>query len=257
MIERQFITQKVRELEVQEYFEKNLQRVGHSHTKIQRTPLGDKVIIFAARPGLIIGRQGTNIKTLTKTLKNKFKLENPQIEIAEIENPNLDAQIVAENIASSLERYGAQRFKGVGHKVMTDVMNAGGLGIEVLISGKIPSSRAKTWRFYMGYLKKCGDIAVTGVNHAYAVAALKSGIVGIQVSIMPPTTKLPYHIEMKKELETKVEETSENKNLETVKEAAKEMLEEKTESIKEDKPKKARKPKAKKAAEERTEEKAD
>lgn len=251
MIERQFISQKIKEFEVQEYFEKNLQRVGHSHTKIQRTPLGDKVIIYASKPGLIIGRQGTNIKTLTKTLKNRFKLENPQIEISEVENPNLDAQIVAENIASALERYGSQRFKGVGHKVMMDVMAAKALGIEITISGKIPSSRAKTWRFYVGYLKKCGDIAVSGVNHAYAEAKLKTGIVGIQVKIMPPTTKLPYHIEMRKAPLTIVEETNNNENVEETKKDA-EKVSEKTE----EKPKKERKkraPSAKKASTEKVE----
>lgn len=251
MIERQFISQKIKELEVQEYFEANLQRVGHSHTKIQRTPLGDKVIIYAAKPGLIIGRQGTNIKMLTKTLKNKFKLENPQIEISEVENPNLDAQIVAENIASALERYGSQRFKGVGHKVMMDVMNAKALGIEILISGKIPAARAKTWRFYMGYLKKCGDIAVSGVNHSYAAARLKTGIVGIQVKIMPPTTKLPYHIEMKKEVEKVVaEEVNKDETLEAIKKDAEETLK----VNEEPKPKKERKKKApKKDKEEKTE----
>ena len=243
MIERQFIAQKMKEYEVQEYFEKNLQRVGHSHTKIQRTPLGDKVIIYAAKPGLIIGRQGTNIKTLTKTLKNRFKLENPQIEIAEIENPNLDAQIVAENIASALERYGSQRFKGIGHKVMMDVMGAKALGIEIMISGKIPAARAKTWRFYTGYLKKCGDIAVSGVNHAYAVAKLKTGIVGIQVKIMPPTTKLPYHIEMRKEVETIVGEIKNDSTLEEVKKDAEKTFD-KIEDKKEEKPKKERKKKA-------------
>ncbi len=252
MIERQFIAQKIKEFEVQEYFEKNLSRVGHSHTKIQRTPLGDKVIIFAAKPGLIIGRQGTNIKTLTKTLKNRFKLENPQIEISEVENQALDAQIVAENIANALERFGSQRFKGIGHKVMTDVTGAGGLGIEILISGKIPSSRAKTWRFYMGYLKKCGDIAVTGVNHAYAIARLKSGIVGIQVKIMPPTTKLPYHIEMLKEPVVIVEETKKDETLEELKEAVEEKTE-KDSSDKEDKPKKERKPRKSKKEETKTE----
>lgn len=246
MIERQFISQKMKEFEVQEYFEKNLQRVGHSHTKIQRTPLGDKVIIYAAKPGLIIGRQGTNIKTLTKTLKNKFKLENPQIEIAEIENPNLDAQIVAENIASALERYGSQRFKGIGHKVMMDVMTAKALGIEITISGKIPAARAKTWRFYVGYLKKCGDIAVSGVHHAYAAAKLKTGIVGIQVKIMPPTTKLPYHIEMRKEPITIVEETK--------KDAEKTF--EKSES-KDEKPKKERKKRAPSKISKKSEEKAE
>jgi small subunit ribosomal protein S3 len=252
MIERQFIAQKIKEFEVQEYFEKNLSRVGHSHTKIQRTPLGDKVIIFAAKPGLIIGRQGTNIKALTKTLKNRFKLENPQIEISEVENQSLDAQIVAENIANALERFGSQRFKGIGHKVMSDVTGAGGLGIEILISGKIPSSRARTWRFYMGYLKKCGDIAVTGVNHAYAIAKLKSGIVGIQVKIMPPTTKLPYHIEMLKEPQVIIEETKKDETLEQIKEAVEEKVKEDAEN-KEEKPKKARKKRVKK--EEKTEEK--
>ena len=242
MIERQFISQRIKEFEVQEYFEKNLQRVGHSHTKIQRTPLGDKVIIYAAKPGLIIGRQGTNIKTLTKTLKNKFKLENPQIEIAEVQNPNLDAPIVAENIASALERYGSQRFKGIAHKVMMDVMNAKALGIEITISGKIPSSRAKTWRFYVGYLKKCGDIAVSGVDHAYAAAKLKTGIVGIQVKIMPPTTKLPYHIEMRKTPETIVEETKSDATLEEVKKDAEKTFD-KAEA-KDEKPKKEKKKRA-------------
>ena len=49
-------------------------------------------------------------------------------------------------------------------------MKAGALGIEILISGKIPSSRAKRWRFYQGYLKKCGDISIEGVKTAYDVA---------------------------------------------------------------------------------------
>jgi small subunit ribosomal protein S3 len=185
MIERQFIQQKLKELQVQEYISESLRKVGHSTTKIQKSPLGDKVVISASRPGLIIGRQGANIKLLTKTMKNKFKLENPQIEINEIKAPRLDASIVAEDIANSLESFGSQRFKGIGHKVMTEVMAAGAAGVEILISGKVPSSRAKTWRFYVGYLKKCGDIAVNFVNTSYSAAQLKTGTVGIIVKIMP------------------------------------------------------------------------
>ena len=125
-----------------------------------------------------------NIKTLTKTLKNKFKLDNPQIEIDEVKEIYGDAQIVAEEIANNLERYGTQRFKGIGHKVMTRVLENGALGVEILISGKIPSSRAKTWRFYMGYLKKCGDIAMNYVKKAYSTAELKTGTVGIQALVL-------------------------------------------------------------------------
>ena len=89
-------------------------------------------------------------------MKDIFNLENPQVEISEVEIPDLDANIVAERIVNSLERYGHQRFKGIGHKAMEDVMRAGALGIEILISGKIPSDRSKSWRFYQGYLKKSG-----------------------------------------------------------------------------------------------------
>ncbi len=222
MIERKFVAEKLKEFQIQEFIADNLKRVGHSHTKMKKTPLGEKVIIYASRPGLIVGKKGQNIKKLTKTLKKKFELENPQIEISEVDNINFDAQIVAERISNSLERYGMARFKGVGHKIMTDVLNAGALGIEIKMSGKIPSARAKTWRFYQGYLKKCGDIAQHGVSKAYAVAQLKTGTVGIQVRIMPPNIELPDKVELLKDpiteetIETatednKTEKTTENK----------------------------------------------
>ncbi len=199
MIERKFVKEKFKEYQVQEYISKTLKNVGHSHTKLVRTPLGEKIIIFASRPGLVVGRKGENIKKLTMTLKKKFGLENPQIEISEVERPQLDAQIVAERIASTLERFGIQKFKAVGHKTMSDVINAGALGIEIIISGKVPSSRAKSWRFYSGYLKKSGSVAITGIKSANASAQLKTGTVGVKVRIMPPDVLLPDDIELKKE----------------------------------------------------------
>jgi small subunit ribosomal protein S3 len=210
MIERKFVAQKIKEYQIQEYIDKNMRNVGHSHTKMVKTPLGEKIVIYASRPGLIMGRKGQNIRELTKTLKKRFRLENPQVEISEVEEINLDANIVAEKISDSLERFGAQKFKAIGHKVMENVMEAGALGVEIIISGKIPSSRAKSWRFYSGYLKKCGDIAIVGVDKAYAQAKLKTGVIGIKISIMPPGTKLPDKVELIKEKEEKIEEVKED-----------------------------------------------
>ena len=209
MIERKFVAHKIKEYRIQEYIESNLKNVGHSHTKMVKTPLGEKIILYASRPGLIVGRKGQNIKELTKTLKKRFGLENPQIEINEVADINLDANIVAERITDSLERFGSQKFKAIGHKVMEDVMNAGALGVEIIVSGKIPSSRAKSWRFYSGYLKKSGDISIVGVDKSYAQAKLKTGVVGVKVSIMPPGTKLPDKVELIKEKEEKIEEVKE------------------------------------------------
>ena len=214
MIERKFIAQKIKEYQIQEYIENNLKNVGHSHTKMIKTPLGEKIIISASRTGLIVGRKGQNIKELTKTLKKRFGLENPQIEISEVKDINLDANIVAERITDSLERFGAQKFKAIGHKTMENIMDAGALGVEIIVSGKIPSSRAKSWRFYSGYLKKCGDIAIVGVDKAHLQAKLKTGVVGVKVSIMPPGTKLPDKIELIEQKEEKVEEVKEEEKKE-------------------------------------------
>ncbi|MFA6073529.1 MAG: 30S ribosomal protein S3 [Candidatus Woesearchaeota archaeon] len=194
MIERKFISQNMKEFLVKDYLFKQLSRVGLSNVTLHRTPLGEKIVIAASRPGLIVGKGGGNITRLTKELKEKFGLENPQIEIEEVRNPRADAAITAEMIANSLERFGSARFKGVGHKAMGEVMGAGALGVEILISGKIPSSRAKTWRFYQGYLKKCGDVSIAGVDKSNQVARLKSGVVGVQVRIMPSSTVLPDKI---------------------------------------------------------------
>lgn len=212
MIERKIVAQKIKEFEIQEYITNNLKNVGHSHTKMQKTPLGEKIIIYASRPGLIVGRKGQNIKQLTKTLKKRFELENPQIEISEIENINLDANIIAESIVDMLERFGSEKFKAIGHRIMGNVMNAGALGIEIIISGKIPSSRAKSWRFYSGYLKKCGDISITGVDRACVQAQIKTGVVGVKVSIMPPTTKLPDHVEILEEKQEEMEKITQEES---------------------------------------------
>jgi small subunit ribosomal protein S3 len=210
MIERKFVREKLKEFQIQEYMNKALSGVGQSHTTIQKTPLGEKIVIYASRPGLVVGRGGANIRKLTKDLKEIFGLENPQIEISEIDNINMDANIVAERIANSLEKFGSAKFKGVGHKTMEQVMLAGALGVEILISGKIPGSRAKRWRFYQGYLKKCGEVALTGINTSYKVANLKKGTIGIQVRIMPPNIELPDKIIFVSELE-KVEEVTDLK----------------------------------------------
>ena len=205
MIERKFVAQKIKEFQIEEYITQSLENVGHSHTKMFKTPLGEKIVIFTSRPGLIVGRKGQNIKQLTKTLKKRFNLENPQIEISEVEIPNLDSKIVTEKIVDALEKFGSEKFKAIGHKIMTEVMNAGALGIEIIISGKVPSARAKSWRFYSGYLKKCGDIAMS-VRKADAQAQLKTGIIGVKVSIMPPDIKLPDDIELIDYKEIKLEE---------------------------------------------------
>lgn len=191
MIERDFIAQKTKEYYIMNYIESKLKGAEVSDIKLKKIPLGEKIIVTTSRPSLVVGSKGANIRSLTTYLKKHFKLENPQIEIVEVKNHFLDAAVVAKRIAFSLERFGSARFKGIGHKMMENVLRSGALGVEIKISGKIPGARAKSWRFYQGYLKKCGDVSVNGVKTAYSSALLKTGIIGIQVRIMPPDIILP------------------------------------------------------------------
>ncbi len=191
MIERKFVSQNMKNFQIQEYIFQAVPKSGISHTKLQLTPLGEKIIIYSERPGLVVGKSGSNIKRLTISLKKKFGLENPQIELSELTNPSIDPQIIADKMATSLERYGSKNFKGTMHKAVMEVMKAGATGLEIVLSGKVPSSRAKSWRILAGYMKKCGDIAQTQVQKAHASAQLKTGTIGLKVHIMPRDTVLP------------------------------------------------------------------
>jgi small subunit ribosomal protein S3 len=197
MIERKFIKQNLKQFHIQQFIREKLTRAGLSEVQLQRTPLGDKIVIHSSRPGLVVGKGGSNIKQLTKDLEGEFDLDDPQIEIEEIDDPRDDAKIMAEMIANNLERYGAGRFKGIGHKTLGSAMRADALGAEIIITGKVPGSRARRWRFYDGYLKKCGETAVTQVETAYRRANLNSGAVGIKVRVMKGDAELPDKLEIK------------------------------------------------------------
>lgn len=234
MIERQFVSQKIKEYQIQEFIGSQLGKTGgYSHTEIKRTPLGEKIIIYTSRPGLVVGRKGENINRLTEVLKRRFKMENPQIEIGELENPGLDVQFVADKIASTLERFGSKRFKSIGYKNLQSIIDAGALGAEIVLSGKIPSARARSWRFSAGYLKKSGDIAENKIKKALAVASLKSGIIGIKVSIMTPDIELPDKLKSAQKEVVVVEEIKEEQK-ETEEKKVEEKIEE-TEKIEEPK----------------------
>ena len=179
-------------------------------------------------------------------LKKKFKMENPQIEIGEIDAPMLDANYVADKIASTLVRFGSKRFKSIGYKTLQDILDHGASGAEIVISGKVPSARARSWRFKAGHLKKSGDIAANQIKRAIATANLKSGTIGVKVSIMTPDIVLPDRVHIIDKKTEVVEEKIEIKEEKPVVEK-KEIAEENIELPK--KEKKVKKPRAKKTKE--------
>jgi len=145
MIERVFIKEHVIEALVDEYLKNRLTRAGYSHMEMKKTPIGTRIIVYAERPGLVIGRRGRLVKELTETIAQEFGVENPQIEVKQVENPDLDPAIVAQKIASALER--GMHFRRVAHAAVRRVMGAGAKGVVVIISGKLTGERARTEKF--------------------------------------------------------------------------------------------------------------
>ncbi len=204
MIERKFINENVKRMLIDEYFQKELVKAGYSHCEIRKTPVGTKITIYAERPGLVIGRRGAKIRELTEILKKEFNVEKPQIDVKPVENPDLDAQVVAERIARLLER--GQHFRRVGHTAVRRVMAAGAKGVVVIISGKLTGERARTEKFMAGYMKHCGEPAEELVDKGRAIAMTKPGIIGVTVKIMRPDVLLPDEVIIKDEVEHVIEE---------------------------------------------------
>lgn len=123
---------------IRETLTANLQEAFVSKIKIDRVENDDQVVIkiLTARPGVVLGQNGENIKRLETEVKKKIgKKANLKIEVIEIENPDLDAQVVAEMIARQLEN--RANFRIVQKKTIRNVMNAGAKGIKTKISGRL------------------------------------------------------------------------------------------------------------------------
>jgi small subunit ribosomal protein S3 len=230
MIEKDFVTEGLKRTRIDEYLEGELERAGYGGMEIQVTPLGTMVVVYAERPGMVIGRGGKTVRSITQNLKTGYGLENPQVEVKEVEIPELNPKIMAHKIAAMLQR--GMHFRRVAYTALRRIMGAGAQGVEVTISGKIRGSRSACAKFSDGYIKKCGEPSIRFVRHGFATVQLKPGVLGINVRIMPPDVVLPDKVDiLKLEVEeTVVEDTVEVEatpdKIETVESVVEEIVEE-------------------------------
>src|SRR5438034_765750 len=145
-------------------------RAGFGGLDIQRTPMGTRVTLLAERPGLVIGRKGGAIKSLTEAVDRQFKFDNPQIEVQEVSAPALNAQIMAEKLANALER--GWHFRRAGHSTVRRIMEAGAKGCLVVIAGKLTGQRHRTEKFKAGHIKYCGEPRNLWMDRGFAAAKL-------------------------------------------------------------------------------------
>jgi small subunit ribosomal protein S3 len=225
---KHFIEESIRKTGVDEFLWKEFERAGYGGVDITKTPLGTNIVVYAMRPGIIIGRGGTTIKNLALSLEAKFGLPNPQVSVAEIEVPELNAHVMASRIASTLQR--GVHFRRAGFWALTQIMEAGALGAEIIVSGKLRTERARKEKFREGYVPKSGEPSIKYVRRAVVHTQMKPGIFGIRVSIMPPGIEFPDQVKI---IEIEPEPQPPKEIIETPQETSEEIPEEQPEKIEE------------------------
>jgi small subunit ribosomal protein S3 len=209
---KHFIEDSIKKTEIDEFLRNEFERAGYGGVTITKTPLGTHLVIYTMRPGLVIGRGGETIRALATVLEEKFQLPSPQISVAEIEVPELNAHVVASKIASALKR--GVHYRRAGFWGLTQAMEAGALGIEIIISGKLRTDRARYEKFSTGYLPKSGEPPRKYMRKAELHVQTKPGILGVKVQLMPPDAEFPDQekiivIENEQKKEIKQTETKE------------------------------------------------
>lgn len=188
-VHKYFVRENARRAEIDEFLGEELKRAGYSRLEMNKTPLGTRVVVYAAKPGLVIGRRGQSIRDLTQVLEQRFGVENPQISVATIEAPELDPKVVASQIAMALQR--GIHFRRAAYWALQRTMEAGALGVEIAIRGKLTTDRARYEKYRAGYLPVVGEAIARILRVAVVDTQLKQGLFGIRVRLMPPNVLLP------------------------------------------------------------------
>ena len=224
-IVKEMLKERVRRVQVHQHVQEKTLRAGFGGLSIQRTPLGTHVRISAERPGLVIGRKGSDIQQLTDDLERKFGYENLQVEAGEVTNFALNPLIMSAKVANALER--GWNYRRAGNSMLQRIMDAGARGCQITIAGKLTGLRHRTEKFVSGHIKFCGETALELMDVGIAQAKLKPGTIGVKVAIMKPDARLPDEIKVV-EAEVPVEE---EKQEETSEENAEEKTAENEEDV--------------------------
>jgi small subunit ribosomal protein S3 len=164
---------------VRNYLKNRLKKAGVSKILIERTPKNARITINTSRPGVVIGKSGKEIGQLEEELK-KVTNKEVKILISEVKRPELDAQLVAENIASQLE--GRIAFRRAMKQAITAAMRMGAEGIRVKCGGRLGGAEiARTEQYKEGRIPL--HTLRADIDYAHAEAATIYGKIGVKVWI--------------------------------------------------------------------------
>ncbi len=188
--EKDFADYLVEDYNIRTYLKKRLYKAGISKIEIERASDRVKVTVYTAKPGVVIGKGGSEIEKVKKEL-TKITDKKLILDIKEIKRPDKDAQLVAENIAQQLEN--RISFRRAMKSAMQRTMKAGALGIKTEVAGRLGGADMARSEFYTD-----GTIPLqtlrADIDYGFAEANTKYGQVGVKVwiylgEVLPEKTK--------------------------------------------------------------------
>jgi small subunit ribosomal protein S3 len=196
MKENIFVKEKIKRLAIKKYLAEKLKTAGFIDAELSKSPIATRVIIYALKPGFVIGKGGSNIRALTEDIEKYFGLNKVHLEIGEIPNKDLDAKVIIENIANDIGRGVA--WKSTVYRAMKQMKSAGAVGAEIVVKGNTAGKgqRKRSSRYYFGYLKKAGD-QKNLVSFEKRTTFPGLGTIGIRLRIVHPGTVFSDKIDIK------------------------------------------------------------
>jgi small subunit ribosomal protein S3 len=167
------------DLKLKEFLKKRLYHSGVSKIEIERAANKAKINIYTARPGLIIGKKGSEVETLKKELATLTDKE-VYLNIQEVRKPELDAQLVAENVALQLERRIA--FRRAMKKSVTSALKFGAKGIRIMCAGRLGGAEMSRTEWYREGRVPLHTLRAD-IDYGFAEAKTTYGIIGVKVLI--------------------------------------------------------------------------
>jgi len=167
------------DLRVREFVKKKLAAASVSRVEIERPAQTAKVTVYTARPGIVIGKKGEDVEKLRNTLTQQIPVP-VQVNIEEIRKPDLDAQLVADGVASQLER--RVMFRRAMKRAVQNAMRQGAEGIKIQVGGRLGGAEIARSEWYREGRVPLHTLRAD-IDYATAEAATTYGIIGIKVWI--------------------------------------------------------------------------
>ena len=164
-----------------DFLREEIKEAGFHKVEVSKTPSGTKITLYVTRPGIVIGRKGSGIKQLTEKVESDFGFKDPQISVEEIQKAELSPSVMCNRMAAHIERGTA--FRRATMWTLNQIMEAGAMGVQITISGKLRGDRSAFEKHTRGILPRAGNYAKDIVSEDITHTKTQMGLIGIKIRI--------------------------------------------------------------------------